>query len=308
MHKRSPIGLFRSRSAGFALIATIWALGLITLLGTAAIVGARYRVTDTSAMSAATRASLAAEGAVNLGLALLLRHPQALHTITAKFPVRCTLPGGEAAVITIEDEAGKIDLNAARPQLLAALFGRLAGNADEGARIADRIVQFRQGPKKESSTLVASANSSLANTSQLLKGTPAQPAGPSASSFVSTMQLEQAVDLPASLFRAALPFITVRSGQPDLLPDAASLRLRRLLGLPAPSATPAPRTGGSLNFVIRADVATPDGARFIREAAVSFGNGARPYEIHEWRRGDIDPLLEPVHKLTTPTPSCLRQE
>jgi general secretion pathway protein K len=42
-------------------------------------------------------------------------------------------------------------------------------------------------------------------------------------------------------------------------------------------------------MTIRADIGSPNGTRFIREALVSLeaGNG-RPYVIREWRRGDID--------------------
>jgi general secretion pathway protein K len=302
MQKRFTTGLPRSRSAGFALIATIWALGLITLLGTAAILGARYRATESSAISAAARVALAAEGAVNLALGLLLQQPQAFHAIVEKFPLHCALPGGETAFITIEDEAGKIDLNAARPQLLALLFSRLSESADDGVRIADQIVQFRQGSMKAS----AARAGDLSSASNPLQALPTQQAGASAGGFVSILQLEQTADMPPSLFRAALPFLTVRSGRPDVSPEAASPRLRRLLNLPGPAA-PAPRAGG-LNFTIRADVATAEGARFIREATVSFGNGVRPFEIHEWRRGDIDPRLEPAHRLTTSMQNCLRNE
>jgi general secretion pathway protein K len=42
---------------------------------------------------------------------------------------------------------------------------------------------------------------------------------------------------------------------------------------------------------MRADVRTPDGARFIRDALISLGaDNGQPFLIHEWRRGDIDPV------------------
>ena len=45
--------------------------------------------------------------------------------------------------------------------------------------------------------------------------------------------------------------------------------------------------GGSMT--IRADINSPDGTRFIREALVSLeGGNGRPYVIREWRRGDIE--------------------
>lgn len=279
-------------SAGFALIATIWALGLMTLLGTAAIVGARYRMMDSSSASAAVRAALAAEGAVNLAAAVLLQQPENFQAVAARFPLRCTLPGGEDAFITIENEAGKIDLNVARPQLIALLFSRLGGNSADVARIADRIVQFRQARRPAQSPLPASP--------PLLQQSVA------GGNFVSVLQLDQVAEIPGPLFRAALPFLTVRSGLADPSVNAASPQLRRLLTMPAAVqsfATPA--TPERLAFTIRADVATSDGARFVRETVVSFG-GERPFEIHEWRRGDIDRTNQRPQRMTGRAPACMQ--
>ena len=57
-----------SRRDGFALVAVIWSLGLITLLGMAVIVGARYRTGSSSNYASVAAAEMAAESAINLGL------------------------------------------------------------------------------------------------------------------------------------------------------------------------------------------------------------------------------------------------
>jgi hypothetical protein len=42
-------------------------------------------------------------------------------------------------------------------------------------------------------------------------------------------------------------------------------------------------------MTIRADIGSPNGTRFIREALVSReARNGRPYVIREWRHGDID--------------------
>jgi len=86
----------------------IWTLGLITLLGMAVIVGARYRTKTSSNYASVTAAEMAAESAVNLAVATALA---ATPEQAVNFPFRCRLPGGERATITVEEETGKIDLN-----------------------------------------------------------------------------------------------------------------------------------------------------------------------------------------------------
>ncbi len=257
------------RNTGFALIAVIWSLGLITLLGLAFIVGARYRAKFSFDYVSAAEANLAAESAVNLAIASALGGSDGSKL---DFPLSCRMPGGEAATITIDEENGKVDLNTATPSILAQFFTALTRDMSRGARIAARIVEFRDPSHTQSN---AQSNS------------PSPSANP-VPGFTTIMQLDGVGDLPAPLFRTALRFVTVRSGraEPDL--EAASPALRRLLGA-EPTRQNAKRglpIGGSVT--IRADVTGPNGTRFIREALVSLGaENGRPFTIREWRHGDI---------------------
>jgi general secretion pathway protein K len=258
-----PLPGARTRQSGFALVAVIWTLGLITLLGMAVIAGARYRTKTSSNYASVTAAEMAAESAVNLAIsaALTATPDQAID-----FPLRCRMPGGERATITIEEETGKVDLNTASPAALTRLFTALAGDQSTGTRLAAQIVEFRK-PKAQ--------------------GAPA--AAPAAARFTTIMELDQIDGIPPRLFRAALRHVTVRSGKPEPDMEAASPAMRRLLNV-EPKLNAARRgmpAGGSRT--IRADINSPDGARFIREALVSLeGGNGRPYVIREWRRGDID--------------------
>ena len=266
-----------ARRRGFALVATLWTLGLITVLATALITGARYRAKYASTALATTRATLAADNAITLGLKLVLSEPS-----TALFPLRCRMPDAADVIISVDDEAGKVDLNTADRELLVRLFAGLARDAKVGQRIADSLVRRRPGAPGQA-------------TPQSLSSAPNNSGS---SVLVSAMQLDQAAEMPPDLFRAALPFITVRSGRPAPQIAAASLKLRRLLNLTEqPNAPASPvAAGGKSAFTIRADAATTDGARFIREALVSFtGDTAHPFIIHEWRHGDVDDGSEPVH-------------
>ena len=230
----------------------------------AVIVGARYRTKTSSNYVSVTAAEMAAESAVNLAVATALA---ATPEQAVNFPLRCRLPGGERATITVEEETGKIDLNTASPAALTRLFTALTGDQSSGMRIAAQITEFRK-PKTQ--------------------GTPA--AVPAEARFATVMQLDQLDGMSPRLFRTALRHITVRSGRPEPDMEAASPALLSLLNV-LPKQTSAKRglpVGG--NVTIRADISAPDGTRFIREALVSLeGGNGRPYVIREWRRGDIDP-------------------
>jgi general secretion pathway protein K len=272
---------FRTNQSGFALVAVIWTLGLITLLGMAVIVGARYRTKTSSNYASVTAAEMAAESAVNLAIATALT---AAPEQAVNFPLRCRLPGGERATIAVEEETGKIDLNTASPTALTRFFTALTGDQSRGIRIATQVIEFRK-PKAQ--------------------GTPT--AGPAEARFTTIMQLDQIDGMSPRLFRAALRHITVRSGRPEPDMEAASPAMLRLLNV-EPKQTTAKRglpVGGSMT--IRADISASDGTRFIREALVSLeGGNGRPYVVREWRRGDIDSSSSRQERPQGTSRACLR--
>jgi general secretion pathway protein K len=270
-----PVRLRRgsnSNHAGFALVAVIWSLGLITLLGTAVIVGARYRTKMTSGLASVTAATAAAESAINLGIMTVLT---ATPDQIVKFPLWCRLPGGEQVTVTLEEEAGKIDLNTATPAVLARLFTALTLDQTMGTRIAGNIVQFRDPGAARADDTTPGASSTNSDTAKK-------------TGFTTILQLDQIDGISPPLLRTALRFVTVRSGRPEPVAEAASPALREALNLDQKPTGPRPGPPTSRSVTFRADVAAPDGTRFIREALISFAENGRPYLIREWRHGDID--------------------
>lgn len=262
---------------GFALVAVIWTLGLITLLGMAVMMGARYRTRVASDYASVVASETAAESAINLAIATALA---GVGDSRVKFPLRCRMPGGERVLVTVEEETGKIDLNTATPVALARFFTALTRDQSTGTRIAANIKEFRNPKPKDGNVRPAIL--------------PTEPR------FSTVMELDQIEGISPSIFRAALPLVTVRSGRPEPDLEAASPAMRRLLNLkqePTSSAHGLPAGG---NVTIRADIRSPNGGRFIREALVSLADGGRPFLVREWRRGDIDP--------TAVTPSAWRDD
>ena len=264
----------RSNRDGFALVAVIWSLGLITLLGMAVMIGAQYRTRVASTYASVVAAEAAADSAINLGIATAL---VGIADPNVKFPLRCRMPGGEQVLVTIEEETGKIDLNTASPAVLVHFFTALTRDQSLGGRIAERIIELRQPKTKDGI------------------------AGPENASpkpgFTTIMQLDQVDGISPRLFRSALRLMTVRSGRPEPDMEAAPPALRRLLNLEQKPTSPARGLPAGGSVTIRADVRSSDGTRFIREALVSLAEGGRPFLVREWRHGDID-----ATDLTPPVP------
>ena len=253
---------------GFALVAVIWSLGLIVLLGTAVIVGARYRGGVASVDTSAARAAAAAETSVNIAIAAILTQEPNL-----KFPLRCNLPGGELAIIAVEEEIGKVDLNAASRGVVERLFVGLTRDKVLGAQIAASLIAVREEKRAPTGSTSAPATSEGGNP------------GAPAVRFTSITELDRIRGVSPDLFRVALPLVTVRSGRTEPDGRAAPPALAQLLGLDS-SAIAQERQVSVGDLTVRADVRTPDGSRYVREVLISIGGEqGRPYVIREWRRG-----------------------
>ncbi|WP_334537032.1 hypothetical protein [Bradyrhizobium sp. AZCC 2230] len=208
-------------------------------------------------MAASTAA--AAESAVNLAISVILDPAP-----DTSFPRRCRMPEGERVDIAVEEEIGKVDLNAANLLTLERFFVGLTRDKALGSRIAQNIVDFRKPP--QAGTTAGQARSS---------------------GFSTIMELDQIDGIAPSVFRAAARYTTVLSGRVEPAPEAATAALRILMNLD-PSRPERRRPALPGNVTIRADVSARDGSRYIREALVSFGAASgQLYVIREWRRGDV---------------------
>ena len=289
---RSPSGS-RDRE-GFALITVIWGLGLLTLLGATVIVGARYRARAALADGSVLATAAAAESAVNFAIASILSPAP-----NTSFPRRCRMPGGEQADIVVEEEAGKIDLNAAGLPVLERFFTGLAQDKTRGGRIAQNVINFRKSsPRKEAGNqTVASGNQSA----------PTNGANDARNSgFTSILELDQIDGMSPALLRSAMRYTTTLSGRAAPMPEAMTPALRLLMGL-EPARTDRRRPVLPGHFTIRADVRARDGSLYIREALVSFGaSSTQAYNIREWRRGDIVGGSMDAVRAGEPVQACIK--
>ncbi len=271
---------------GFALVAVVWSLGLLAILATTIIVGAKYRSRTVLDYASVATAAAAAETATNLAIATL---ESSLSNQIANFPLRCRMPTGEQATIYVEPEAGKVDLNTASPNVLIALFTSLSADERLGAQISAGILSKRK-------TGVGSQSSNG----------PSDKARAQQSVFKTVMELDQVDGVSSSLFRNALPFVTVSSGRTEPDPELSSETLRSLLHLKQARSGQGLKAVAGTNVTIRADIHAPNGTRFIREALVSLvSENNRPFVIREWRRGEIRQIGEPPPPSSRAYSSCV---
>lgn len=271
---------------GFALVAVVWSLGLLAILATTVIIGAKYRSRTVLDYASVATAAAAAESATNLAIATL---ESSSSNQIAKFPLRCQMPTGEQATIYVEPEVGKVDLNTASPSVLIALFASLSADERLGAQITAGILTKRK----------TGAGSQSPNG-------PPDKSRSEQSGFRTVMELDQVEGVSSSLFRNALPFVTVSSGRTEPDPEVSSETLRSLLHLKQARSGQGLKTVAGTNVTIRADIHVPNGTRFIREALVSLvSENNRPFVIREWRRGEIRQIGEPPPTSNRAYSSCV---
>ena len=122
----------------------------------------------------------------------------------------------------MEDERGKIDLNAAGKASLEAFFAHFSPSDEQAREIADAIAEFRTA---------AVGNDLKANDGRSdLSGPP-----PKHAAFQTALELDQVRGVTSELFARVLPFVTVHSGLAEIDRSVAS---------PRPSAPPSGRAAG----------------------------------------------------------------
>jgi general secretion pathway protein K len=131
-----------ARRPGFALVAVLWLLLLLTTIAGMLRLGAESDRDLAATEVALVQAQLIADAGINRAL---------LSLVDPRDPLKCRLDGTKQRVavldrtieIAVSSEAAKIDLNLASPALLAALLrsqGLAPGEADD---IAARIISWR---------------------------------------------------------------------------------------------------------------------------------------------------------------------
>jgi general secretion pathway protein K len=289
------------RRAGFALLAVVWGVGLIATMVVAFMTSGRLRLQAAHNIAGAVAAASVADGAINLTALSLIGKQNAAAT-TGDAPhdgaLQFCLLDGAVVAVAIEDEGGKIDLNAAPPETLQALLLGL-GVAETAAQdISLSIAAFRTAPLTLGSGAITPAASPQGDKAVPLKQAP----------FETVTELDQVGGVDQALYRLLLRFTTVSSRSPGVDAGAAPPALfaalagfpvdevRRLTAAPFPNALdrkdarfPAGlvQTTERSVFRLHAEALLATGQTASRDALLDLRPlSGKPFAFREWRRGD----------------------
>jgi general secretion pathway protein K len=280
---------------GFVIVAVLWILMALSAL---AIIFSAYLAASARAL-AANDMSLQAEALVSSGLELAA-YQLTLTDEKARPPrgaFRFVL--NEASVdVTFTSEAGRLDLNYARKDLLVGLLAVLGARKDAAAEYADRIIGWRTRPTPGSENVEAARYNALGYS-------------PRQGLFTHVNELALVAGIPAALVDRALPFVTVFNGTADVDPAIASPEVVAAVdkvsvngqdGFGARSASPsgtaptqarspqsAASTAQSPCYRIAISIRFRNGRRTTSEAVIALGDKVEPYRVLSWQN-DVEPL------------------
>ena len=287
----------RAGERGSITILVLWGMAIVFVLLAAAGFTTRTELMIARNEIAAAQARHEAEAGTQLGLARLLAR-RARGAALFDGSLETWRDGGITVTIAIQDEAGKIDINAAPLALLTGLFVAVGRTPDEAFLLACRIAEHRGG------------------------GDPACPAAsdtevvPRGLAFAVPEELAALPGLDDRLYTAIADFVTVASGATAIDPMVAP----RAVLLALPGATPdlvdAWLAGRSLSaaltpesagfdmlgempflmvsplrdFTVSAVATTAEGARSRADLQVRLTSiAAHPYEVIAWRTPPLSP-------------------
>ena len=130
------------RQHGIALVVVLWMLVLLTVMAGGYSATMRTEALSTAQQVHSAQARALAEAGIWLAVTDLLK-PKSEHLWQKNGSAETISYAGNVIRIQIQDEAGKIDLNTAKQELLQGLLGSAGVSADEGERITQAILDWR---------------------------------------------------------------------------------------------------------------------------------------------------------------------
>lgn len=292
----------RAPQTGLALVLVLWMLTLLTVIASSFVFSTREEIALTINMTAQVRAEALADAGIHKALYELIARPPGN-------PLRWKGNGASHlwqfqdgnVLITIRDEAAKIDINSASILLLKALFLH-AGVAEQDAdALVDASIDWRD-PDSLRRLHGAEADDYLAAGRNYK---------PPNAPFQSIEELRLILGMSEEIYRRIAGLITVYSGQSGInaaiaprevllvLPGSDPAQVDAFIaareaalaspGLPLPEFPPAQPffSLDSRVLNIRAEAILPGGAAFVREAIVNiFPDPRRPMAYLAWHAPD----------------------
>ncbi|MEM6386412.1 MAG: hypothetical protein AAF718_09275 [Pseudomonadota bacterium] len=276
---RRPL-ISRRAQRGFVLITVLW-MGLALLLGVAAFMsGAREEALQVRVEVATARATELARAGLNVALADLGRvSPDQRRTRRDGMPVMLTMAEGRVTY-RIQDEAGKVDINHAPPQILGPVLQSVG--AGQGVDAFD-AVNIAQALEAASARGARARSVGDALRAAGFSAAAAETAEAYLTTFNFTRQINPRTAAPETL--AAIPGLG-RGGAQDILNRREAGESMPRLGSAA--AWLAERPGPVYTIEADAELTTGGTARLVAQVVargLAFRGGLMRYEVLSVRTG-----------------------
>ncbi len=249
MRWRLPEWLGNQR--GLALVMVLWGLALLSLMAVSSLSlerSARGSAVDSQARA---EADALAEAGIDRAILSLLEPDSRQRWRIDGVPQELTFAGHRLRV-SIQDEGGKIDLNAADRELLVNLFILQGVNPQAADELTDKVLDWRDPSDAHRLNGAKAEDYRMAG----------YPYGPRNGPFQSVDELKLVMDMTPELFKRVAPAITVYSQRSTINPATAPREA--LLALPgfdtekADAILAARSGGGNLDAAAEPDTsATP---------------------------------------------------
>ena len=275
----SPRG---ERQQGVALVIVIWTMALLALLMVGFLSNVRSQLSIARNDYEQAQARALAEAGISLAiLGALEPDPDARWRLDGT--VQTLAFAGGIIRASVQNEAGKIDLNRAPEPLLAGLFRTVGVAKAQSAALLQSIARWKAGR---------------------LEAWAAAGAATSAEPFLAVEELRSVPGMSPEIFDRVAPFVTVHSRQAMIDPLSAPIEvLRSIPGVTQaaidafvesrsrPEAVPA--LTGAASFLassyaqavmVRSEGTTAAGTTAVREGVIEIGGGpGMPYSTVAWR-------------------------
>jgi len=295
----------RRRQGGIAFIVVIWVMVLLTVLLSGFVVIARTEAMQARFLFDSAQARYAAEAGIS-------RASWELRNID---PLTMWVPDGrqydfefEGAKVTVEvqDESGKIDINAAGLDTLTRMFVAVGVDQLQADKLAAAVVDWRdvddlltlngaEDPDYESEGLDYGAADAPFTTIGELQ----QVLGMNYELYAklqNDITIYGGVDRPNAAFASILGLQTIDGIDPVLAQQLLAMRRQLRPGDAAgggalmPDGSPLLAQGGTGTYTLRSKATMPNGTWTLVDATIRLGGapGARAYSILRWREGSAD--------------------
>ena len=272
-----------SRERGFALVSVLCTAAILAIIVASVVATSRSEIRLTQQDQQLAELGTIAGGALNIAILRLLDPSISMQPPVDATPFMVHFAEHELR-LTVQDEAGKIDLNMVQPDLLLRLLISTRVDPIAAQTVADRILDWRE-----------------AGIGKRLNGAKAPEYraagyayGPRDGPFETVEELKLVMGMTPQLFDALAPALTVYSQTPWVDPSVAPPEvLRALPGLDEGAIAgllQARVAGGSMPvvklghaFTIAAEASGPDSLHVRRSAVIRLtGRQNEPIWIYRW--------------------------